>query len=786
MQLYLENFCCYTKKHFTLPAQGSVLLTAPSGVGKTTIVKGIIFALYGTGQKIVKFGCKKCLVKLDYLGISITRTKGPQRLTVMTPEQTMIEDDEAQMFIDSIISRSSMCSLDQTTKNSFVHLSSSEKLVFLEKLALDENLDSLKNTLKQEIKELENRGLKVSTEIETLTQILGDLTLEANQYPHTPPTLSLVDLENSVCIQQQAMCKLEKDIEIHNDLYVKNEKISIQVDFIEKEQAKNLTKQRQLCFDENDLHANIDNHTEKLVSLKRLLEQYNKYEAHKLNVDKYNSLRVLFKSLQPNIYAEKISDIRQQLSKIPSQKTLDENISSLKRKLTSLQKYHQVKKQQLLDKAELTRLNSDNSLSTEQVLMEQLYEYQKNANNVTYSCPSCNSSLQIYKKKLRTVSPIDHCLLNEKIKDLEAQLLIISKLRHTVHSLQNTIKTNTMFLSEHVYLENINTDDVESELRIVLEQRVLGIKLNANLDEYLSETTTVTEQYDKLKEQLKNIREQCSVPVSVPEGYNDMDIGALRNKIALENSCIQELIMKRTQLLGLKKEYETYCYEKKKLCLFDTISILELDSKKSDLLSLKTSISKLQNEIVAYRQYETYFTLQNRIANYDNKMKTFVAENIKIKNYLLAHQKLRKIIQQAETRSINNIIHTINMNLQLYLDAFFLDFPMVVTLVTTKIVKKVETASIELEIRYKEEDIGISTLSGGELSRLVLAFALVISEINNSPLIILDESLSTLDSENCSNVYDYIKENSGGKLIIIVAHQIITGMFDHVIELRQE
>ena len=146
--------------------------------------------------------------------------------------------------------------------------------------------------------------------------------------------------------------------------------------------------------------------------------------------------------------------------------------------------------------------------------------------------------------------------------------------------------------------------------------------------------------------------------------------------------------------------------------------------------------------------------------------------------------RLKKIIQEAETKSIDNIVYTINTNIQIYLDAFFPVDPISVTITTSKLVKKVVVPSIDIVIKYKDEDIDASTLSGGELSRVVLAFALVVSEINNSQLIILDESLSTLDSENCSNVYDFIKENCGDKLVIVVAHQLITGMFDHIIELE--
>ena len=75
----------------------------------------------------------------------------------------------------------------------------------------------------------------------------------------------------------------------------------------------------------------------------------------------------------------------------------------------------------------------------------------------------------------------------------------------------------------------------------------------------------------------------------------------------------------------------------------------------------------------------------------------------------------------------------------------------------------------------------ITTLSGGELSRVILAYTLALSEIFNSPLILLDECTSSLDQELTSVVMESIKNNFSNKLVLCICHQVVSGNFDRKI-----
>ena len=80
-------------------------------------------------------------------------------------------------------------------------------------------------------------------------------------------------------------------------------------------------------------------------------------------------------------------------------------------------------------------------------------------------------------------------------------------------------------------------------------------------------------------------------------------------------------------------------------------------------------------------------------------------------------------------------------------------------------------------------DCDINMLSGGELSRINLAFTLALSEIFNNPILLLDECTSNLNQELTTLVFDTIKESFSTKTVIIIAHQIVEGIFGEIINM---
>jgi ABC-type transport system involved in cytochrome bd biosynthesis fused ATPase/permease subunit len=118
------------------------------------------------------------------------------------------------------------------------------------------------------------------------------------------------------------------------------------------------------------------------------------------------------------------------------------------------------------------------------------------------------------------------------------------------------------------------------------------------------------------------------------------------------------------------------------------------------------------------------------------------------------------------------------------LEHFFPDNPINVTISAFKETKSNDAKpQINLDIDYRGIEHDLSMLSGGEMSRVILAFTLALAEIQDSPLILLDECTSSLDHELTSSVIDGLKENFGEKLVLLIAHQVVQGSFDKVVNL---
>ena len=69
------------------------------------------------------------------------------------------------------------------------------------------------------------------------------------------------------------------------------------------------------------------------------------------------------------------------------------------------------------------------------------------------------------------------------------------------------------------------------------------------------------------------------------------------------------------------------------------------------------------------------------------------------------------------------------------------------------------------------------------ICRIVLAFTLALCEMFNSPLLLLDECTSSLNQELTTSVFDTIKDNFKFTTVIVVAHQVVEGVFDKIIKL---
>lgn len=166
--LSLNNFKNHKKKTLILPKTGMVKIVAPSGKGKTNVMKALMWGLFGKVSAPVKYGEDGCSVEIvELLDLTIKRTKNPNLLIVdnatNSTAQVFIET-ELGMSYDEFMASSYVM---QDQKNSLLSLSPSDQLNMIFSLAFkNKDPDEVKRRIKDKLTDLsasmDARGFKIA------------------------------------------------------------------------------------------------------------------------------------------------------------------------------------------------------------------------------------------------------------------------------------------------------------------------------------------------------------------------------------------------------------------------------------------------------------------------------------------------------------------------------------------------------------------------------------------------------------------------------------------------
>ena len=259
---------------FDFGSEGISLLSGHSGKGKSTILQGIYYALFGTGSKITMVGKKSSIVDLEFDDIKITRSKNPTKLVV----NDVYESDEAQQIINKKFGDMFDVTgyIPQNALKSFILMNPMDKLAFLEKFAFtDVNLPGLKAKCKEHINQKYEDLIKCTARLSMITE-----TADAMEEPE------LVDFPLKVKNNNYDKCIKNENIRLKNSIIritKVNELLSIlnkelpESKLIDFKREDNQTKLNELRNKKEDIQKKIDSlkveyiGDEKLTHLKKEL-----------------------------------------------------------------------------------------------------------------------------------------------------------------------------------------------------------------------------------------------------------------------------------------------------------------------------------------------------------------------------------------------------------------------------------------------------------------------------------------------------------------------------------
>ena len=753
MKITLENFKCWTNHTFDLGEKGQTLITACSGFGKSSLFSSIIFAITGEGKKIVQYNKKKCKVVLEYKDLVITRTKNPSSLRVKDKDGVEWKDDAGQDIIDKIFSCvfEKVGILGQKSENSFITMSATNKLSFLERFAFEGvDLKDVKNNIKSTIVERQNELLKITTEKDTIERIINDKngsdTLKKMRKPVGFSQDKFEKMSDEYDTMHKEMERLETEMEENKSKEIRLQSLQSLQDTFEKEitNLKNdLTKINVLSETDN----------ERLTSELDAIEQYIEYQELQSEYD--DELK------------EFERDTRDKLEGLQSQLQSDDELQSLQ---SSLQEY----------KLEKNRLQKYETIENKITELKRKYCKDKHldiAKSIAshtirhITCIKCETKMVSYEDGRCEESDVQHDD-NENHIDYN----VLSELKNTLEELNNQEYIINQYSNELQTIGDCKSGYSLKELQKMIDTAQQCIEEQRVLRDKVKELSETQHPYSLRKKAKILTSKKSAISIeSFKEGRDEELVEILNNDTdnnEKKRGIEKEIAKNETHLRKIMNE------------MHEMGGLEEITSSVKTIQSLRKNIAKLSKKIEEWRMYKLYKDDISDFERMKERLSDILKEEVVVVKRLNAIKNFKERVSQAQSISLSQIINTINEYAEIYMSEFF-EENITCYLKSWKDTNngKNTKPQIDLDIHYKGNDMEFGSLSGGEQDRVVLAYTLSLAELFKLPFLMCDESISSLDKESTERILSSIKRYYKGEQVLFIAHQVITGTFENVIDL---
>ena len=312
------------------------------------------------------------------------------------------------------------------------------------------------------------------------------------------------------------------------------------------------------------------------------------------------------------------------------------------------------------------------------------------------------------------------------------------------------------FLSHHDAIQSISVSNFEDEIKNKINKCKKNIK-------------TFETAASELEETLKDIQKHKFVLEETENSLNQLQ--KKKNKadeIFKANEALIPIIELEQEIQQIYEEIEKHSSE---LNLYS--------AKRIESESVLGQIAK-NNEIS-----EKIHEYENKLISLNKAIKQLESEREEAKRLFSGCSEIAEIWQKSMLESLEGIIDEINFRATYWLD-ILLDGRVKAQLKTSRKLKSKdkEISAINLELTCDGQvldTLNEDDLSGGQFSRLVLAFQLALSDMYNSPILMLDESLQGCDIATQEICIDAIKEISDRKLVLMIEHHTQDHYFDEVL-----
>ena len=602
------------------------------------------------------------------------------------------------------------------------------------------------------------------------------------------------------------------DLDINNcNIYIKE-----QLSFFNKEKNKIVDKNKNNYEQLIQIHNDIDyikNNIEKWnKSTQTIIEYYNFikdniYKNETINIDTINSSIIL---LQNNIDELKTTYTvkYEQLNKLKNDSNINNQLHkcpnchiSLKFKISKKEPNIQKLVEYKNEPQELeTYKNKINILQEELNNINKLIEDKQreiyNLENKKIELTNYKLKLDNYKKRIGRAEQVFIKYINFTF-DNNSELCNSKSVQTKVNNMNKWLEEYYKYLTEienyRELIKQLNINEIKFDNNCFNDYNKVSIILN-NVNDIIktNKNENVVKKYNnlylKLNEliHLNNNKSNQTVPsISLEELDKEL---LTQTKLKSENEYNKQTLNTLTNKnICLKNKIE----ELNKKIINLTEFILLNNDIKNKYENIEKEINECYKKEQEYNHYINCLTLYNdwKRLNNEKKIQNYLYNTVS--NDIVIHETLLNKINETESISLTHCIDTINYYINDYLEKFFPNDSIIVDIVPFKEKLKNSTNGkndnselkpvIDIKVCYKGEEVELLSLSGGEYDRVALAIMLSFNNLSKSNIVLLDESIASLDSNLTNDILVILKENMINKCIIVVAHQLSTGIFDQII-----
>lgn len=505
------------------------------------------------------------------------------------------------------------------------------------------------------------------------------------------------------------------------------------------------------------------------------------------------------------------------------QKNKQNYIAKINREIISLTTFIQTNK--MNEQKELERKKQEQlSDITNKIEIIKMKEQQK----IDATRQQINKEIAMINEEIKRLITLANNKRQARINDLNS---IINQTNFHIQQLQTTEKLERIKYDNAVREEQnriINTERIITQLMEEQKRRDLSVQiLEKRLSEYkqqlslLPKTDNIQtriltgqeiEQITHYIGRLKEIKimespkfssdhiKQCLYEQEIIKKKNDLIISLQEHLTQLpaifHNQSlvvINDYHEKMKRYLALKSEMSSKKIQMDTMKDNLTRKIVELRNKiGSDDPAVKieyynSSIEQLKQLIREGERASMVKDFYNKMKNEEKLLTTLSVE-------LTELQMLKQYAVDTESKSLQDVVASINTSIAEVCETLFdKDINIVLNLFKTLKSTKNVKPQVNFTISYKGGSFeNINQMSGGEGDRASIALTLALNRLSSFPILMLDESLSSLDLDmkeatvetiSKTIIYDQHKQQKINRAVVIIMHDGIEGIFDNVINI---